>query len=517
MLLGNYDTYVEIGPRAYVPWRTNLFEAFVQYNWKMRSDFTFEYGIRWSRMPPFHSPYNNFLWFNPNFYDYSRSVTVRPNGSIVPGSGFLYNGLTLPGKGWPEAAIGRVSFANDPASKELFHDLPRTFTQVHNLWAPRVGFAWDVGGRHKTVVRGGIGIFYDFHPKDDYLQPGGKPPLQPQVNISNGPVDNPGAASAGIPIYPLEGAMVDPVSKNLTTYNWSFGVQQSLSSNLMLEVAYVGVQGRHLYGGMDYNQPVLGTTFANPGRALDSLRPFPGMSLIRFMESAYNSNYNALQVTATRRFSAGLQFGAAYTWSKAMAESEGFGVQALNRYDPHQGRYGRANHHRQQILNLSYIYELPFSRGRQGLVRGVFGGWQLSGLTTFQSGQPTNLGVSGDISGTGAGATPVWVSNPNLPKSERAVTRYFNTEAIARPPNATWGNLGRNVVVGPGLNNWDLALSKSFRVREGLRLQFRSEWFNAFNHSQFTGMSTTFGTGNFGYITGAASPRVVQFGLRLEF
>jgi hypothetical protein len=100
---------------------------------------------------------------------------------------------------------------------------------------------------------------------------------------------------------------------------------------------------------------------------------------------------------------------------------------------------------------------------------------------------------------------------------QRRKARYFNTQAVARPANGTWGNLGRNVVVGPGINNWDLALSKNFRLWEDGRLQFRTEWFNAFNHSQFTGLSTSFGTGNFGYVTGAASPRMIQFGLRMEF
>jgi hypothetical protein len=517
MLIGNYDTYVEIGQRAYVPWRSTLVEAYVQDSWKMRPDFNLEYGIRWSHLPRFHSPYNNFLSFNPTFYDRSRSVAVRPDGSIVPGSGFLYNGLTLPGEGWPEAAIGRVRFADDPVSQELFHNLPSNFTAWRHLWAPRLGFAWDVGGRHKTAVRGGFGVFYDFHPIDDYLQPGGKPPLQPQVDISNGPVDTPGAATAGVPIYPLEGAMVDPVSKNPVNYNWSLGVQRSLLPNLTVEVTYVGILSRHQYGGMDYNQPQLGTTFANPGRALNSLRPFPGFSTIRFMENAYNANYNGLQVTITRRLASGLHFGAAYTWSKAMTETDGYGEEALNRHSPHEFRYGRARHDRLHVLNLSYSYTFPFFRGRRDALGAILGGWQLSGLTLFQSGTPLNLTVSGDISGTGKGSRPVWISNPNLPGSERTLTRYFDTQAITRPANGTWGNLGRNILTGPGTNNWDLALLKNFQLREQIRLQFRSEWFNAFNHPQFTSVSTAFGTGNFGYVTGAAAPRVIQFGLRLQF
>jgi len=517
MLLGNFDTYQEIGWRVMIPWRSNATEFYAQDSWKARSDLTVEYGLRWSYMPPFKSKWNNFQSFNPRFYDFSKAVTVNPNGTIVPGSGDIYNGITLPGKGWPDRAQDHVPFASDPASRELFHDLPETLTDTHQLWGPRLGFAWDVGGRHRTAVRGGAGIFYDRITCNDWNHPGGVSPLQPIVSISNGAVDNPAGTATLKPLYPLPGAMIDPVSKNPTTYQWSLGIQRELAPNLMLDVTYVGMQARHLYGGINFNQPQLGATFANPGKALDALRPYPGMSYIRFTENAYNSKYNALQVTVTRRYANGLQFSAAYTWSKTLDEAEGFGDTALNQYDPHAFRYGRAGFHRQHMLNLSYIYDLPLWRDQRGVIGKVLGGWEISGITTFQSGQPTGLGVSGDLSGTGQGARPIWVSNPNLPKSERTMTRWFNTQAITVPPSGTWGNLGRNVLVGPGLNNWDLALSKNFKLREGIRLQFRSEFFDAFNHPQFSGLSTTYGSGNYGYVTSARAPRVIQLGLRLSF
>jgi hypothetical protein len=517
MLMGNFDTYQEIGWRVMIPWRSNAIEVYAQDSWKARKDLTLEYGLRWSYMPPFGSKWNNFQSFNPRFYDPVKAVTVNPNGTIVPGSGDIYNGITLPGSGWPAGAADHVPFAKDPASAALFHNLPYTLTDTHQLWGPRFGFAWDVGGRHKTAVRGGAGIFYDRITCNDSIHPGGVSPLQPIVSISNGAVDSPAGTATTRPLYPLPGAMIDPVSKNPTSYQWSFGVQHELLSNLLLDVTYVGNQGRHLYGGINFNQPQLGASFKNPGVALDALRPYRGMSYIRFTENAYNSNYNALQVTVNRRFSNGLQFGVAYTWSKAMDEAEGFGDNALNQYDPHAFRYGRAGFNRQHMLVLTYIYQLPFLRNQPGVIGKVLGGWQFSGLTNFQSGQPTGLGVSGDISGTGQGARPIWVANPNLPKDQRTITKYFNTAAIAVPPNGTWGNLGRNVLVGPGLNNWDLALSKNFKMTESMRLQFRSEFFNAFNHTQFSGLSTTFGTGNYGYVTSTRSPRIIQLGLRLSF
>ncbi len=341
--------------------------------------------------------------------------------------------------------------------------------------------------------------------------------MQPVVSISNGQVDNPGGTAAVRPVFPIPGSMIDPVSKNPTSYQWSLSVQRQLLPNLLIDLAYVGKQDRYLYGAVNYNQPPLGPTYANPSKALDALRPYPGFSYIRFTENAYNGNYNALQATLTRRFENGLHYSVAYTWSKAMNHAEGFGDMALNKYNTRQGRYGRATYHRQHMLNFSYIYELPFLRGQRGLLGSILGGWQIAGITMFQSGMPTGISVPGDLSGTGEGARPVWVSNPNLPKNQRTLRRYFNTEAVARPEASTWGNLGRNVLLRPGINNWDMAFSKNFTVTEALRLQFRCEMFNAFNHPQFTAISTTVGAGNFGYVTGARAQRMLQFGLRLDY
>jgi hypothetical protein len=517
MLLGNFDSYEEIGLRAYIPWRSRAYEGFAQDSWKVNRELTLEYGLRWSYMPPFHSAWGNIQSFNPKYYDPKQAVTVQADGTIVPGSGFLYNGITLPGNDWPKGAIGRVPFASDPDSKRLFHGLPKTLTDTHHLWGPRFGFAWDIAGRHQTVVRGGFGIFYDRITCNDWSHPGGVSPLQPVISINNGQVDNPGGTAALRRIFPIPGSMIDPVSKNPASYQWSFGIQRQLMPNLTMDAAYVGRQDRHLFGGVNYNHPPLGATYANPGKALDSLRPYAGFSYIRFTENAYNGNYNALQVTVTRRYASGLHYSVAYTWSKAMNESEGLGDMALNKYDTRQGRYGRASYHRQQMLNISYIYELPFLRQQRGVLGKIAGGWQVSGLTMFQSGMPTGIGVPGDLSGTGQGARPNWVSNPNLPKERRTLTRYFDTSAVVAPAPATWGNLGRNVLVRPGINNWDLAFSKNFRLRESLRLQFRAEMFNAFNHPQFTGLSTTLGAGNFGYVTGARAQRMMQYGLRADF
>ena len=517
LLLGNFDTYEEAETRNYAPLRSTVFEAFAQDSWKVRRDFTLEYGVRWSYMPPFHSKWGNLAGFRPEYYDPSKAVTVGPDGRIVPGSGDSYNGLTLPGSSWPSGAVGRVPFASDSQSQALFHGLNSTLTDTHHNFAPRLGFAWDVGGAHKTAVRGGVGIFYDRIMATDLANLAGVAPLQRTVSVNNGLISNPGGTAALKPIFPLPASMADPVAKTPASYNFSFGIQRQLIPNLLLDVGYVGTRARHLIAPVDINGPALGAAFANPGVALNALRPYKGYDAITMQEWAYNSNYNALQATLTRRLSNGLHFSVAYTWSKAMDESDFIYDVALNSANPHMFRYGRSGFDRRHMLNTSFVYELPLFRGKRGLGNAVLGGWQLSGLLLLQSGEPASISVPGDISGTGKGARPVWVSNPNLPKSQRTLTRYFDTASVARPANGTWGNLGRNVLTLPGINNWDMALSKNFRLAERLRLQFRAEGFNVFNHTQWSSVGTGYGSANFGFVTGTKPARIGQFGLRLDF
>jgi len=516
VLLGNFDTYTEIGQRTENPWRSRMWEGYVQDSWKLRSNFTLEYGVRLSYMPSFGSKWNNFQSFNPAYYDPNQAVKVNPNGTVVPGSGNIYNGITLPGNGFPYSAAGNVPVYGNPQVEALFHGLPWTLTDTYVNPEPRFGFAWDVGGRHTTSMRGGFGVFYDRIVCNDSIHPGGVPPFMGNVSVANGSVDNPAGTAATPNQYPIVGSMIDPTAHNPGSYQWSLGVQREIISNMMLGVTYVGNQGRHEQGGIQYNQPQLGASYANPGFALDALRPYPGFTYIRNTNYAYNSNYNGLQVTVDRRLAKGLQFDAAYTYSRTMDEAEGYGDWALNEYTPRLFRYGRAGFDRMNVFNLSYIYQLPFLLHQKGAL-GLLGGWQLSGITTFQSGLPTTPGVSGDISGTGQGARPLWVSNPNLPKNQRTVAKYFNTTAIAKPPNSTFGNLGRNVLIQPGINNWDMALSKNFKIRENVRLQLRGEFFNLWNHPQFTSLSTTYGSGNYGQVTGAQSPRIIQLGARISF
>jgi hypothetical protein len=217
----------------------------------------------------------------------------------------------------------------------------------------------------------------------------------------------------------------------------------------------------------------------------------------------------------------GLTFQGAYTWSHTIDFASGDNAQfAFDTYDLSKNR-GPANWDIRHILMLNYIYDLPFfNNSPNAFVRHVVGGWQLSGITRFQTGPPTTVTYPGDNVGAGVGnVRPDLIGDPVGPKT---ISQWFNTAAFAPPAPMTWGTEGRNVVYLPGRNNWNISLAKSFRgipigTREGAQIQFRAEFFNAFNHTQFSSVDTNYASGNFGKVTGTNDARRIQFGLRFVF
>ena len=319
------------------------------------------------------------------------------------------------------------------------------------------------------------------------------------------------------------------------------GVQRNIGFATVLDVAYVGSVARNLMWQRNINQVPYGANFAaanqdpsNPGRPLpiNFYRPYPGYGTISYREFAGSSNYHSLQTQANRRFAKGLQFGFSWTWSKLMNFAEG-NFNDVATYAPLRAwNYGKGGFDRTHNVNINYAWDLPraSSMWNNGLVRTVLDGWQLSGITTFMSGAP--LGVSlattdnADIAGGGDGVRTVMLANPVLPKSEQKLTRFFNTEAFGRPATGSFGNAPKDVFRGPGINNWDASLMKNIGLpMEGHRLQFRAEFYNVFNHTQFSDVDTAarFDVAGrqvntrFGQLIAARSPRQIQFSLRYSF
>jgi hypothetical protein len=294
---------------------------------------------------------------------------------------------------------------------------------------------------------------------------------------------------------------------------------------VILDVGYVGNLGKHLLRTINLNQLPVGTRLnaPNSGINVNALRPYLGYGSINMIDHGDNSNYNSLQITASRRMQNGLSMTANYTWSRTLDTSSGGPQDSYNA----RADYGLSGVHRAHLLNVNYIYELPFFRRHSsGVVRNVLGGWEVAGVTTYQSGAPNSLTVPSDTARIGASSSrATLVANPNIARGERTLARWFNTEAALAPEKmvqGVFGNGGRNVLIGPGFNQWDLSLLKVFSFQDRARLQFRAESFNIVNHPSFTGVDTTVRldsagkpTSTYGAVTGAGPARVLEFGMKL--
>jgi hypothetical protein len=267
----------------------------------------------------------------------------------------------------------------------------------------------------------------------------------------------------------------------------------------------------------------------NPSRPLpdDFLRPMPGYAGITYSENAYGSNYHSLRVAANRRYSRRVQFGVAYTYSKAMDYS------GIPMYRPLRvWSYGKSGTDQTHSMVVNYIWDLPAASKLlpNRVVRFALDRWQVSGVAAFVSGQPSGVGFStvdgADLSGGGDGTRIIVTGKAQLPYSERKFERFFNPAVFARPSRGDPGNAPRDVFRGPGHHNWDLSLVKNIPVfSEKRMLQFRSEMYNAFNHTQYSGVDSTARfdaqgaqvNARFGQVTGTRSARVMQMSLRFTF
>jgi hypothetical protein len=314
---------------------------------------------------------------------------------------------------------------------------------------------------------------------------------------------------------------------------WSLSVQRELLPNTLLEVAYVGNKGTHLIGIVDLNQVPLAVSVANPTKDANLLRPFLGYNTISDIAAAYYSNYHSLQISLNRRVSQGLNLGVAYTWSKTLTDNPSDRSDApYNTYNPN-AEYGPASFSLAQVLVFNYVYELPFYRSQQGVVGHVLGGWEISGITSFESGSPTTIFQFTDPFNSfdyapntpntyphGIGIDPSAVTpRPDRTGScggPKTVAKYINTASFT-DAIGHFGTSGRGVCTGPGLNNWDISGIKNIQMSERFRMQFRAEFFNAFNHVSFNSFDNFTDDSTFGQLNGTHDSRIIQLGLKLYF
>ena len=491
-------------------YRNHYYGFFVQDDWKASSKLTLNLGVRYDVETPRISP-----------DDASSSVDLHAINPIANRPGI-------------------VTFAGVDGEPRRPFDLDK------NNIAPRFGFAYRLFGE-RTVLRGGYGIFFG-NPDDVGQSAGSRAALgfateqlivspdqnqTPSMYLADGypafTAPGPETRNAGFGV----GSAVEYFERNRRTpYSQQFnlGIQQQIG-DVLLEMQYLGNLGRKLTGiDLDINQP-LPELVGQPG-SLQSRRPYPQYTAVRILSPNFGmSSYHGLLLRAEKRYDNGLQFLSTYTYSHmidnvdAIANGDFLGTPGGGYQDYYNRRLDYATSPLDIKHNLTFnvVYDLPWGPGRRWLTDGpmsaVLGGWQLSMLTTILTGPV--YGVSTQQNTCECGSTGPQradiLRDPKLPKDERTVERWFDTDAFAQPARFELGNASRSVGRAPGLANFDIGVMKNFQIAERYRVQFRGELFNAFNKANFGIPGTALGSPNFGTITSANTGRSVQLGLKLYF
>jgi hypothetical protein len=403
----------------------------------------------------------------------------------------------------------------------------------NNDLGPRVGFAWQPFEAPHTSIRGGYGIYYDVKPVNERnFSLGTELMFQQLVDIFPILGFPPSVTWDNLfPAVPAAGSLGiltdDPRARSPYVHQYSLSFQRELPGNIVAEVAYAGSSGHKLNRRMDINQARLGS------EPLAVRRPYPSFGSIVMAKGIAVSNYNAIQTKLEKRFSNNLSFLAVYTFSKSLDTSSlagdttsGNAGTPQNSHDE-RAEYGISAFDQRHRFVFSYLYQLPFGKGQahlnsvNGWGNALVGGWQLGGIVTFASGNPFTVQVVGvDRTNTGVfggGSQRANIVSSNTTVSDPTVQRWFNTSAFQPAPVGTFGNAGRNILVGPGTNNIDFSILKDFYFTETMKLQFRTEIFNLFNHPQFLQPVSDPTSPVFGQILGARPAREIQFGLKFIF
>lgn len=538
-LLGNFQVFTQNQFDLTADLNATDIEAFAQDEWRYKPNITIYYGVRFSRFGQPWDRSGRMTSFNPAAYDPNQAFQVLANGLRVAGTGNPLNGIMVN--------------SQNPQPGATISPWGKAVAPTRNNFAPRIGIAWDPFKKGTTSIRAGYGIYYDqlsfsFQETDLVAR---NPPFQQQIVINPATLDNPlaGTTTTNLSVQDVGG--IDQNYKTPYLQSWSLDFQHQFGARTMVTVGYFGSKGTHLSGLVDENllppgfaltqtcrtNSVNPPTFGpcqTPGQVfttstqeliLNQIRPFRGYGAVRMLETRFNSNYHSLQATLRRRFSRNSQINVAYTWAKnltnGLLES---GSAPQNPYDLHT-EYTRATLDRRHVLNINYIYEVPFFRSQSNFKEKMLGGWQISGITYYFTGlgfspatssnDPAGIGFLGS---SPAGPRPDMICDPNA-GAPHTFEQWFNTACFANPPAGVnrVGNASRTVINGPPTTRFDATLTKNIHFSESKTLQLRWEVFNIFNHTNFTTLSTNITSSNYGFVTGTRDPRQMQLGIKFLF
>src|SRR5688572_3743961 len=517
-LLGNFRTYSEqaLDPMGF--FRFTQTEAFVADSWKVGRRLSLELGMRWQFGQPIHTQANNLANFDPSRYDPAQAVTILANGNIdTTKGGNRFNGLVRAGNGVPPEELGRVPGGNSADVLKVPTGAPRGLYEGHHYIMPRVGFAYSPFDDNKTSIRGGFGMYYDRIEGNLIFPSLSNPPYASSAQFQNANLGNITGGSTVLAPW----AQINAVNPDLDTpytMSYSLSIQRELPRGIFAEASYVGNLGRHLIRQPDINQPTFDQIRNNappgPNVNVNALRPFKGYTAIRMRLSDATSNYHGMQLYAAKR-KGDLLMTTSYTWSKVLTDASGFND---NPEDPFNRRfnYGPATFDRRHVFAVTYTYTVKMFSRTQGFVRAILDGYEVSGITRFQSGPYLTVTATGN-SIFGNRRADCISPDALFPNGERGPNNWGNRAAFAAAPDTRRGTCGVGTMQGPGAQTWDFSLRRRFGLTEKFKLQFQADIFNAFNRTNFRDLENNLSNAAFGTISTSGPPRNIQFGLKLTF
>ena len=593
LLMGKVANYTQTDLQAKYYNRYKIVEPYFQDDWRMTKNFTLNLGLRLSLFGTYRERYRRAFNLEPTAFvaGNSPAIDTAGTGAFNSGPGDPFNGIIQCGGSGGTSAIPAPTLAAFPQATVGASKYDGCLKGHLFNPGPRIGFAWDPKGDGKMAIRGGYGVFFEHtngnEANTESLE--GSPPFVLTAQQFNAPSY---ASIGGGLLFPLSVNSIP--NKAIWPYvqQWHLDVQKQLPGNFVATVSYVGSKGTHLTQQRNLNQlhpvapgqnpysagqpivssdcdsittdangnpsgaalangKVLGPTspglvnlFVACGNNPDPLRPLLGISKITRLEDQANSIYHALQ-TSVHRTVGNLTMSLAYTYSHSIDNSsDRFNGDFVNSYDLAINR-ASSNFDVRHNLAISYVYGLPLFKG-SGLAHTVLGGWQVSGITIAQSGQPFSVNngtdfadAAGVANGVGTGSRPDLVGNPHASIQSNIPTvrgpLLYNPAAFAIPTGLTFGNVGRNTLTSPSRVNFDFGLFKRFSFGETRGIDFRWETFNIFNHTQYKGVNDSpsgisnsmncapaggpscIGSSEFLHAVHAHLPRRMQFGLRFFF
>jgi len=558
-LLGQADSYTQPSKDTIPHLNYVNFEVYVQDDWKVTPRLTINAGVRWSYFPSPTDSNNTLNNIDPLLFTAANAAVINPltgnmtgktaSGTAIDAAHYA-NGLIFPtGTACTAAEAIAPQVACSPFGS-------RVNPNSNNNWGPRLGLAWDPRGDGKMAIRAGFGIFYDRTLNGIWEQNAfTDPPLVQTATENNNSssslnlFDNPLGGLVGAPPLGPNGLIATgtPTFKVPSYMDYNISVQREVLPGTVLEVGYVGTKGTHLLGDVDFNQPTEASRLATPGDDVNFIRPYSGYGAITDRIPIFTSNYNSLQASLNHRFSKGLTVELGYTWSRLLTTNPQ--DRSLATYDTYNLRqsYGPSTLNTPQMFIASYVYDLPFYRNQNGFAGKVLGGWEISGITTIQTGQSLSITQGSDpfaavtvprsvgnctISATTT-SCPLYPGGLGMTRSGSTVqiradqigngsgpktaAHFFNTAAFTDAVGH-FGTSPVGAIYGPGLQVWDISLIKNIKFAERAGLQLRLETFNAFNHGNPSTVDTNVDDGaSFGTVNGWHDPRNVQIGAKVNF